>query len=1157
MSLRAFMLLLGALWATAAAAEPFHLSFDDETYLAHDYAAKFSDPGFEDRGLRLVPGSFGTAFLNDNVFSPEDYQNTHMSVRDLDTLLEVVCHHRFAYWKQGLKVGGFHPYFWGTGKLATDGGTVAFWARGARTHPGALFFQASSSFGRFEKYLMGIDLLPDGSLEAWIVDSRYVRHAIRSQSIWDAERFHHVALSWDKGNGLRLAMDGAVVASSWGRDAWAATQTPGLFHFPMTGLAVDEVWVFDRPLSLAEIETLRTRNEPPKEGTGAASLSVGEQERLARAYLGAGVPTLPRVQSTAVGPMPTFQEVFPLRAGDGGVRAPFVIDGKDELAWPQDYTSFTNILGDSDFHPEQIDFFLPHDEPWNVAFLRGNLGGVQLLAGARPRFQSELTGHETPAADALVALATAPTDAGLVWGVTTALQSGGFVRIPLVQEYGSPKGYAPGLNLPLTGDVRIHEAAFFHLSNSSESVEEASAQTLYLTPSKELASDGRYGNTLTAMNDARNRRVLSLSAQTRGATPSELVPAWTTLHLLSQPFESAQSLEAVDIDLVFNSPVDSSVWQVTLRDPGFPARTWTAVAFRLDDPDQTGRLRLRLDVSDVRIAAGDRVWITLLCGQALDLNAAASRVVCWTAPSDSADKHYDWKALQPALSALAKIYYWYYPWCWVRENPPSDQPVTFGGYYDLVNYPRLVLDRDPDSFLARALVDLSLIERETTPGHTFPSWENDPSFWPPIGKERPESVPEWAFLMNHYLSEYERMADWWAGRQNADGQVGGGWNDDVLFASRLPGPLLYLGHARSRQVFDQIFEGLRVTRMFHGGYCNIVPMDDIHVEDLVRNRFEGILFDPGEPNRLIESMQTAWRLDKPEVTPANYIDGGSFKYDHDMIQWWWGRTPEYPEFSVTPDEAASTLRTFAPAMNSTVFFRYTDSGMFSDAMTPPGSREIRRLVVGGEVGPYLEDLSLAVTWEDGYCAEIPRWVEHASDTKFVAHLYSFAVEERTVRLRLFRLTPGDYTVRLSSANTSDLFSATRTLRRFSEIDLPIPSGIEVRLEIEQVKPIVERTDLADLAIRVVERSDEELSFQVFNFGSADSPGVEVQLEDTTGQVLYKRTLPALPSALDFLPGSVPMTWSLDDLKSRLHLLTVDPENVIPEILESNNQVGLD
>jgi ABC-type thiamine transport system substrate-binding protein len=49
----------------------------------------------------------------------------------------------------------------------------------------------------------------------------------------------------------------------------------------------------------------------------------------------------------------------------------------------------------------------------------------------------------------------------------------------------------------------------------------------------------------------------------------------------------------------------------------------------------------------------------------------------------------------------------------------------------------------------------------------------------------PLEAPEWALYMQDSNKKRESMIDWWSQRQNPDGQIGGGWNDDTLFLRAL------------------------------------------------------------------------------------------------------------------------------------------------------------------------------------------------------------------------------------------------------------------------------------------------------------------------------------------------------------------------------------
>ena len=437
------------------------------------------------------------------------------------------------------------------------------------------------------------------------------------------------------------------------------------------------------------------------------------------------------------------------------------------------------------------------------------------------------------------------------------------------------------------------------------------------------------------------------------------------------------------------------------------------------------------------MAANDRVWLELAWSGGAEIAVGGrdgSSVALVTAPPAEADPAYARKALQPALASYSKIYNWYYPWLITGEKPSAEKPATFGGYYDIVTYPLAVLRTSPDDFLANTLLDLSLVrydidikafgdhwmdanwhpdpeKYQADKPRRFYTWEQSPDYWPPLGIAKGDDAPDWAFHLSHYLKGLEKVVHWYAGRQNPDGQIGGGWNDDVLCCQKVTGPLLYMGDRKARRLFDNVFAGVDRTRMFEDGYCTIVPIDRMHARDLVRSRYEGFLFELGSPDKALFSLRTGWRWGKPEQTPVNYFDGSTFKYDHDLMLWYWGLAPKQPPYAATREAVTDMFRTFAPAINEVLFFRYTDANMFNDATYLPGSFEIKKAIVGGEAGPFtrtelIDSLSVSASWEEGGGSAIPKWIEYASDEAFVAHLYSYDDVERPVGVRPFRLKKG-------------------------------------------------------------------------------------------------------------------------------------------------------
>jgi hypothetical protein len=1127
----------------------YHLSFETLDFIKNDdFSGKYQTPTIEQRKLSLVPGKFGKAFFNANEYSSEEVEQTAMSTWDLDALLEVLVLHRFEYWQKFPKSGRLEPYIWGTGRLTTDGGSVAFWAKGARTEPGYLFFQASSSFGRHEKYLLAIELNKDRSLSAYVRDARYVYHRIASKPVWDSSRFNHVALSWDRAEGLRLFLNGEEIASNWSADAWWTTQMPGLFHMPMCGFTYDEFWIFDRPLAGGEINRLMKENRPPSDTSAQKALTIVSAGRIARSFIGENISRLPAVKPLRDVGTVTFREIYPEFAGEGCVHAPYVMDGKYELAWPHDYTTFTNILGDSDFHGEKVDFRLPRGSEANYIILEGNLDGVKVFAQG---------GTDTRE------VCSVPQGSNHFFGAAFNPLTTDEFSIPLLKGYGSPPGYKEGLNLALTGDTRIQEAGFFHIGAESSPLPGVS-RTFYLSSGGTVPDDDRCGYAMRALNDRRNARILSIR-EISGNTRLWISPgACSRLNFLSAPWKQAEAVSAVELNLFVRKAAGKDFAVLRIHDPGVPARIWTSVVFSLENFRPEGdTLRVCLDCADIKMAPGDRIWLDLLFNgdEEIETGGSRSSVTIAVVPLSTSDGRYAFKELQPAFGEYSRIYPWYYPWMDTRIDPDLENPPTFGGYYDVVTYPLIIKRTEPDNFLTNALLKLTLIPYVEKAGvySTVNAWENTPSLWPPIPISSTDGSPDWAFFMRWYLKGYKEIVSWWAKHQNPDGQVGGGWKDDALFAQRLTGVFLYLGDEQARKIFDRIYEGIEKTKLFADGYSNYVPNDYIHVDDLTRSRYEGMLYDLGNPHKMLIAMRTAWRFEKPEQTPINYVDGNSFKYDRDFLLWYWGETPLYPAYTSSVKQIEAKMREIAPAMNDVTRFRYTETNVYSDYSYMPGSNDIKHVMIGGQPGPWLAGLTMAVSWEKGGCPDIPKWVESATDTSLAVHFYSYAGTEQEIEGVLYRLKHGMYRITLEYEGKDKakgkIVDWIEELERFSAVSVPVRQNREMVFKISLVKKLPDYGPLPDLALSDIKREGDAISVDIYNFGSVKSPAVKVRLMDWAGKNLGESEIPAIESAKDFIPKHVMVSFSLPKGQKGLHLV-VDPENKVREIVKRNNTLSL-
>ena len=308
--------VIACLAATVSAAEGpqgvvnFHLGFESFEFIENDdFVHRSGLKSIEDRGLKLTDGRFGSAVVMTKPTRITELDE--MTGTDLDLVTAVVFNtrHRRNDWDVYNE-----PVMWGAGKLTPESGALAFWIKGD-IRAGSLFTQSAMAWGRKEKFLLSVTADKDGSLGAYIVDSRYVRHEITSTVRATGSGWNHIVLNWNKAKGLELFLNGDSAASSWGSDAWWMNPLPGLFHLPMSAAAYDELYICSRPLSPAEIGALMRDNTPPSGASGwspgLAPLDVSDYDRLGDAFGLSHALTLPLARPSDGSRALRFREVTP------------------------------------------------------------------------------------------------------------------------------------------------------------------------------------------------------------------------------------------------------------------------------------------------------------------------------------------------------------------------------------------------------------------------------------------------------------------------------------------------------------------------------------------------------------------------------------------------------------------------------------------------------------------------------------------------------------------------------------------------------------------------------------------------------------------------------------------------------------------------------
>jgi hypothetical protein len=258
-------------------------------------------------------------------------------------------------------------------------------------------------------------------------------------------------------------------------------------------------------------------------------------------------------------------------------------------------------------------------------------------------------------------------------------------------------------------------------------------------------------------------------------------------------------------------------------------------------------------------------------------------------------------------------------------------------------------------------------------------------------------------------------------------------------------------------------------------------------------------------------------------------------------------------------QVAAKMKEIAPAMNEVTRFRYTETNVYSDYSYMPGSSDIKHVMIGGQPGPWLAGLTMAVSWERGGGPDIPKWVESATDTSLVAHFYSYADTDQEVEGFLYRIKHGLYRVTLEYEGKDKakgkIVDRIEELERFSTVTVPVRPNREMVFKISLAKKLPDYGPLPDLALSDITREGDTVNAVVYNFGSVKSPAVKVRLVDWAGKNLAERDILALESARDFIPKHAGFSFTMPKGQKGLRLV-VDPDNRVREIVKRNNTLSI-
>jgi hypothetical protein len=1112
------------------------MSFDNRDFFNEDFIEQSGKKSIEERKIDFPNGKFGKGIRMSFIPAPPDANN--MSGIDLDLNTAVIFNTR-----PGNTMGYNEPFIWGSGRINPRLGAVAYWAKGKPAFAGPLFEQTTISFGRKERDLIGILIDSENKISAYVRDARYVRHVLKSDVVWDTMSWNHVVLNWDWANGMELWLNGKKIASSWKKDGWFETAPPGLFHLPAPGLIYDELYLLDRPLVQPEIKKLVTSNLPPRDEVPVYVRKKYDADRLAQYSGGNWSEKLPAALPNQ---MLTFAEVWPEGAADGVIPGWHIIDGRNEMAWPHEYAFFTIIPGDADFHAQKVDITTSEKSTVNYIALTGNLTNVKVLEGAADMKDEE---H----------LFSVPEGNGFFYGASITATKGSTFRIPFTEKFGTPAGFKGDIHLPLSGEKRIQEVALYEVSNALPDACQAKEDKFVLGFNDPVLSE-RTRFAIEALTSRDERKIAVAAPTSSGSGKIVDIGAFSRLNIMSIPYEHPTGITGITLSVPVKASKPDEVLFIRLRDPGVPSRMWNQFALKLAGFEKGfHNLLLHIDFQDIVVTSGDRLWLDIgTAGHTQILvgdkqNEAALFVS--TVASYQALNEYAKKEIMPGKAQYSKNYE-YMPWQFTGKQVSLDHPYCYGGSFDMI-LPALAIHRvKPDDFVANYLIKIC--------GPDFKDGKRiKPETAPLVNLTDSFGAPEWAIYMRDFNKKRWAMSAWWSKHQNPDGQVGGGWDDDVLFMSAGQSDLPLDGDEKSRHLIDAIHTGFEKTNYFKNGYCNIYPIDRLHSSQFIKERYNTVVNNLGQAHAAEREMESAWHLGKPDQTPANYSADG-YKSSVNVLKWYWGTdVPNAPYVSKPLDTLAAAFRLYTSLFDQYSFFRMTGSNVHRDDFVPFGSNNMYSYLLGGERGslyPLDAHLKLAVTWPSGGGPDMARVILHADANSLDAAIYSFDSQERDLQMRLCRIHDGRYRIGLyeNTANNGitgkSVWTTERDITRFDIVTLPIPARTSLILKVEQISKADRPAELADLVIDAGDAilENESVTATIHNLGNGAAQDITVGLLD--GQkVLQKKIIDHLDAPTDFVAKRTEVVFSNVGPSRNLRIV-IDPENKIREILKENNYV---
>ena len=617
---------------------------------------------------------------------------------------------------------------------------------------------------------------------------------------WKEGEWVHLAMVWDRNQGIRVYENGEEKASSWGKQRWHWNQVPSVLnlnggYYSAHDASFDEVRIYSGPLPPEAIAKL-ARGEAPGAGTlPPVARDVAEQrEREKRGWTEEDLKTLP-----AAGAKPleiAWAQVD--RCVDAKRRVSQPFDGFQSTCWP--IQKYGASIGGRElevyFRPgaeaDRVRLFA--QRPFHGQLLQPQpVGGPKALTtidAERPVWRGKLDAAVKP--DVLLL----HRESGWIGQVD-------FFRAREVDALPSVKRWYRG------GEV------------------------LARIPDSEAGLALKSGTSPVAL------RCVQMTAN-GGSGVGALVKSNEVgggFQMLTEPIAESTPLEGVVVKLVAKSLPAGTPLTVTVKEPVWEQTDWCVAEVRATGSEVTLVLRPRPLLSRagqpiaIEVAAGAPVeWVFGEKGCAVGLIEGDREKIL------PVHVHDQLEFIREAFSEMVEGHIFDYlknePGMWARLSRPAE------ALNEIVPNDRVMMQ------LKRRL-----------------GWEKEPIPYPVVSN--PTNAPEWALWERECMMRAKKIVHWIIdNRQVANGEFGGVWGDDTDMTEFWMG--LWLASDDTNKIKDAmrlLMDGLWKNNLVDGVSAGV--RDALHAYEEGQGCIsQRMLIDYGNPTAIERVMTACTHYDK-------------------------------------------------------------------------------------------------------------------------------------------------------------------------------------------------------------------------------------------------------------------------------------------------------